>query len=175
MPFNRTSSQQSFNTGLLEPEALTTRGGLQAALRSIESVCFHDDSSIMDMVVELSSRPHILEYIFSSTFCTLVIIMGLIDECSSSIWRSTLREIIEVDCCPVPYVLHTRRDGRFWHPTASATILFPNACRKGCNSGTTQRTQGTPKECGDVSECLEGAQWMRRPSFGRCKRLSNQS
>ena len=66
MPLDRTSSRQDFSTSLLEPDALTTRGGLQAALQSIERVCYHGDSSIMEMIVELSSRPHILEYTFSS-------------------------------------------------------------------------------------------------------------
>ena len=79
MPSSRASSQQIFNTGLLEPDVLTTSPGLQAALRSIESVLYHDDSSIMEMVVELSSRPHVLEYILSSVFCALVIAVGLID------------------------------------------------------------------------------------------------
>ena len=71
MPPNRTSSQRIFNANLLEPEALAAPGGLRAALDSIESVCYHDDPSITEMIVELSDRPHILEYIFSGTLCTL--------------------------------------------------------------------------------------------------------
>ena len=70
---NRTSSQQIFNTNLLEPDALGTPSGLQAALGSIERVCYHNDSSIMEMVVELSNRPYILEYILSSTLCLPVV------------------------------------------------------------------------------------------------------
>ena len=73
MPPNRTSSQRIFNTDLLEPGALAAPGGFKAALDSIERVCYHDDSSIAEMIVGLSHRPHILEYIFSGTLCMLVI------------------------------------------------------------------------------------------------------
>lgn len=68
MPPNCAPPHESFDTGLLEPDALSARGGLQAALRSIESVCFHDDTSIMSMIAELTARPYILEFIFSGTF-----------------------------------------------------------------------------------------------------------
>lgn len=67
MPRNRSSSQQTFDTNLLEPGALAAPGGLKTALDSIERVCYRDDSSIMDMIVGLSSRPHILEYTLSGT------------------------------------------------------------------------------------------------------------
>ena len=80
MPPNRTSSQRTFNTSLLEPEALVAPGGLQTALGSIERVCYHDDSSITEMIVGLSNRPNILEYVFSSALCMLVIRTGLIQQ-----------------------------------------------------------------------------------------------
>ena len=73
MPRNRASPQQSFNTSLLEPNVLVAPGGIQTALESIERVCYHDDSSITEMIVGLCSRPDIMEYIFSSTLCTPVI------------------------------------------------------------------------------------------------------
>ncbi|KAF9642477.1 hypothetical protein BDM02DRAFT_3193153 [Thelephora ganbajun] len=66
MPPNRTSTQQSLNTDLLEWEALVAPGGLPTALDWVERVCYHDDSSIMEMIVKLNSRPHILEYILST-------------------------------------------------------------------------------------------------------------
>ena len=69
MPPNRASPQRTFNTSLLEPDALVAPGGFQAALDSIERVCYHDDDSITEMIVGLTNRPHILEYIFSSTSC----------------------------------------------------------------------------------------------------------
>ena len=75
---NRTSFQQAFDANLLEPDALGAPGGLKTALGSIERVCYHDDSSIMEMVVGLSSRPHTLEYILSSTLCMPIILVGLI-------------------------------------------------------------------------------------------------
>ena len=77
MPPRRTSSAQSFNANILEPDALTTRGGLEIALRSIERVCYHDDSTIMHMITELVCRPHVFEYIMSSTFRVLAIVIRL--------------------------------------------------------------------------------------------------
>jgi len=79
MPPNRAPPQLTFDTDLLKPEALVAPGGLQTALRSIRSVCYRDDSSIMEMIVELSNRPHILEYTFSSTLCTPAFYTGLIE------------------------------------------------------------------------------------------------
>ncbi|KAF9778765.1 hypothetical protein BJ322DRAFT_1114103 [Thelephora terrestris] len=66
MPPRRASSAQSFNTNILEPDALTTQGGLETALRSVQRVCYHDDFSIMHMISELSCRPHVFEYIMST-------------------------------------------------------------------------------------------------------------
>lgn len=80
MPPDRTSSEQSFNIDLLEPEALAAPGGLQTALGSIQKVCYRDDVSISQMIIGLGRRPHILEYVFSGTLCTPVITMGLIKQ-----------------------------------------------------------------------------------------------
>ena len=77
MPPKHTSPQRTFDTNLLEPDALVTPGGLQTALGSVERACYHDDSSITEMIVGLSDRPHILEYVFSSTLCMSLIRMGL--------------------------------------------------------------------------------------------------
>lgn len=68
MPTNRSSPQQSLDPSLFEPEVLMASGGLQTALDSIRRVCFHDDSLITGVIMELSNRPHIFEYIISSTF-----------------------------------------------------------------------------------------------------------
>jgi len=78
MPPNRAPPQRTFDTNLLEPEALVAPCGLQTALRLIQSVCYRDDSSIVEMITELSNRPHILEYTFSSTSCTSVFPVVLI-------------------------------------------------------------------------------------------------
>jgi len=80
MPPKRTSSQRTFNTSLLEPEVLVTPGGLQTALGSIKTVCYHDDSLIMEMVVELNNRPHVLEYILSSMSRFPILTVGLIEQ-----------------------------------------------------------------------------------------------
>lgn len=84
MPPGRTPPQRTFNTSLLETEALAAPGGLRTALSSIESVCYSDDSSIMEMVVELSNRPHTLEYIFSSTFRIFVFPVGLTEQTTAA-------------------------------------------------------------------------------------------
>ena len=77
MPRNRASSPQSFDTNLLEPDVLVIRDGLQTALRSIERVFYHDDSSIMHLVTELCCRPHVFEYIMSSMLSILQIVRRL--------------------------------------------------------------------------------------------------
>ena len=64
---DHSSSHRSVEASLLKPEVLVVPDGLKTALRAIERVCHHDDSSIMDMILGLSSRPHVLEYILSST------------------------------------------------------------------------------------------------------------
>lgn len=68
MPPDLRSQKQAFNTSLLDAGALDSPGGLETALRSIENVCFQADPAIVGMVMALSSRSHVLEYIFSGTF-----------------------------------------------------------------------------------------------------------
>jgi len=80
MPPDRTSSEQSFNIDLLEPEALAAPGGLQTALGSIQKVCYRDDVSIAEMIMGLSRHPHVLEYVFSGTSYIPVITMGLMKQ-----------------------------------------------------------------------------------------------
>ena len=65
MPQDRSSSEETFDISLLDAEALNSPGGLESALRSIETVCFQADIAITGMVMGLSSRSHILEYVFS--------------------------------------------------------------------------------------------------------------
>lgn len=69
MPPQIRSSNQTFNISLLDVETLDSPGGLETALRSIESLCFQADSVIAGMVMGLSSRSHILEYVFSGMSC----------------------------------------------------------------------------------------------------------
>ena len=76
MPPNHTS-QQTFNAKLLDPDALVAPGGLQTVLGSVETICYRDDSSIMEMITGLISCPNILEYIISSTLHMLVFPMDL--------------------------------------------------------------------------------------------------
>ena len=77
MPPNHTSSQQTFNAKLLDPDALAAPGGLQIVLGSVETICYRDDSSIMEMITGLISCPNILEYTFSSTLHIPVFPMDL--------------------------------------------------------------------------------------------------
>ena len=78
MPPNRTSSRRTFNTSLLEPEALSAPGGLQAVLGFINKVCYSNDFSVMEMVGELNGRPYLLEYIFSGALRMPVLLVGLV-------------------------------------------------------------------------------------------------
>ena len=65
MPQNRRPSVKAFNPNLLDAKALRTKSGCRLALRSIKSVCLQADSAILEVVVALSSRSYLLEYIFS--------------------------------------------------------------------------------------------------------------
>ena len=65
MPPDLRSSKQTFDIGLFDAEALDSPEGLKTALRSVESVCFQADTEIAEMVSALSSRSHVLEFIFS--------------------------------------------------------------------------------------------------------------
>ena len=73
MPRNCTSSLKGFDTRLLDPDGLTTPGGLRGALRSVERVFREDDFLIMEMIEGLICQPHTFEYITSSMFLILVI------------------------------------------------------------------------------------------------------
>ena len=66
MPPDHRPSEQEFDISLLDVAALGSPDGLKIALRSIESVCFQADSAITEMIAALSSRAHLLEYVFSS-------------------------------------------------------------------------------------------------------------
>lgn len=69
MPQDRYSSKQTFDINLLNAEVLNSPGGLTTALHSVESMCFQADPAITGMVAALSSRSHVLEYIFSGALC----------------------------------------------------------------------------------------------------------
>ena len=127
MSRNRTSSPQGFDNSLLDPGGLTTRDGLRDALRSVERVCYGDDSfKIAEMIEELNSQPHTFEYITSSMFLTLVITIHLTKKNSYRFGQPNFREIIKVGSHPVSHTWHTQCNGRFWDQTLAATILFPD-------------------------------------------------
>jgi len=67
MPPDHRSPEQAFDISLLDVGALGSPSGLEIALRSIESACFQADTAIAGMVMGLSSRSHVLEYVFSGT------------------------------------------------------------------------------------------------------------
>ena len=71
MSQDRDSSQDVFYIDMLDPRALDIPDELDAALRAIGATCHRDDPEIAEMVVALDSRPHILEYIISSTLHAL--------------------------------------------------------------------------------------------------------
>jgi len=65
MPPDLDSPKQTSDISLLDMGTLDSTGGLETALRSIESVCLLADPAIAGMVTALTSRSHVLEYIFS--------------------------------------------------------------------------------------------------------------
>jgi len=67
MPPERYASQDTFDIGVLNPQALHTPDGLQTALRAIEAVCYRSDLEIARMVETLNSRSYLLEYVISGT------------------------------------------------------------------------------------------------------------
>ena len=73
MPPDLRSSKRAFDINLLDVGALDSPGGLKTALRSVETACFQADPAIAGMVMALSSRSHVLEYIFSGTLGVSVV------------------------------------------------------------------------------------------------------
>lgn len=67
----RRSPEPTFDIGLLDVGALDSPDGLHTALRSIESVCFQADPAMAGMMTALSSRSHVLEYVFSGALRVL--------------------------------------------------------------------------------------------------------
>jgi len=67
MPQERYASQDTFDIGVLNPQAFHTPDGLQTALRAIEAVCYRSDLEIGRMVETLNSRSYLLEYVISGT------------------------------------------------------------------------------------------------------------
>jgi len=79
MPPDLRSSKLAFGISLFNVEALDSPGGLKTALLSIESVCFQDDPAIAGMVMTLSGRSHVMEYIFSGTLCVPTAVCEFLD------------------------------------------------------------------------------------------------
>ena len=65
MPPERCSSQEAFDTNLLDTQVLDGPNGLQTALRTFEAACYRGDPEIAGIVTVLNSRSHILEYTIS--------------------------------------------------------------------------------------------------------------
>lgn len=65
MPPDRYSSQEAFDTNLLDTQALDGPNGLQTALRTFEAACHRGDPEIAGIVAVLNGRSHILEYTIS--------------------------------------------------------------------------------------------------------------
>ena len=73
MPQDRYSSESKFDINLFNAEPLDSPDGLETALRSVECMCFQADPAIAEMITGLSSRSHVLEYIFSGTLLVPVV------------------------------------------------------------------------------------------------------
>jgi len=126
MPQDRRSSQDAFWIDMLDPRVLVIPDGLDAALRTIGATCHRSDPEIAEMVAALDSRPHILEYIISSTLrvpapghCLLPeLIVSL-----SSARGGGLREALEVDTCRISQI-HDAKPHRHYERAAPPEILI---------------------------------------------------
>jgi len=125
MPPERYASQDTFDIGVLNPQALHTQDGLQTALSAIEAVCYRGDSEIARMVETLNSRSYLLEYIISGTspisggHCAS---LGLIVFPSSS-GGGGIREVIKLVTHGVPHIRGAKYE-RHEHPAAPETFIF---------------------------------------------------
>jgi len=105
MPPDRHSSRTAFDINILDSQTLDTADGLHTALRTIEAICHRGDPEIVEMVVALNSRSHILEYIISGALrvptgsCVLPPPIILL----SSAGGGGVREALEVDSFGVPH------------------------------------------------------------------------
>lgn len=123
MPQDRYSSQDAFNIDLLDSQALDTPDGLPAALRAIEEACYRGDPEIATMVVALSSRSHILEYIITGMSCAHKFLRVPIILLSSTGGRG-IRKAVEVDSYRVPHIRNAQHDGYCKHAAPPKTLIF---------------------------------------------------
>ena len=126
MPRGRRPSKQTFDIKLLDAESLGSPGGFEAALRSIESVCFQAGPAIAGMVTALSSHSHVLEYIFSGRLRVLAVICefrGLII-LHPSIGRRRIREVVQMDHLRVSHTRNPKHNQYSQHEASPETFLF---------------------------------------------------
>lgn len=112
MPPDFRSSKQTFDISLVDVGVLDSPGGLKIALHAIESVCFQADPTIAGMVMTLSSRSHVLEYIFSSTLRVSVAAYQFPGSIVffPSVRRAGIREVVRLDHFRLPDTHHPKRD-----------------------------------------------------------------
>ena len=128
MPPDRRSPQDAFYIDMLDPRVLGTPDELNTALRAIEAVCHRGDLEIAEMIAALDSRPHLLEYIISSTLhvsalgpCLLPALIIL----SSSARGRSLREALEVDTSyRISRVHNAKHDGHYEHAAPREILIF---------------------------------------------------
>lgn len=126
MPQNCRPSVKAFNLNLFDAEELKSKSGRRIALRSIKSVCFQADSAILEMVVALSSRPYLLEYIFS---CMLRMLVAACEFLVLTVPRPSagqgdVREVVQMDHFEVPHTHNPKCHGYYQHGTPPETFLF---------------------------------------------------
>ena len=125
-PDSHSSQDAAFDINIIGPQALDTPGGLQNALRTIETICYRGDPEISRMVEALNGRSYILEYIISGTLrmpvgpCTFPALIVS----PSSIGGRGVHQVLKVDNCRVPRIHNITNDGRHWHATPPEILNF---------------------------------------------------
>lgn len=170
------SPNQAFDISLLDVETLNSPGGLENALRSIENMCLQAEPAMAGMVLTLSSRSHVLEYIFSGTLrvpvvsyhCARRVILF------ASVGREGIRDTVQLDRLRFPDTDDPRYHKFAQHETPPTPFRFPAICRVPVRCRRSSRTRGVLEEGRTLIQDPSGSRSeYEEPPDGR-RHISNQ-
>lgn len=126
MPPDRHLPRDAFDTNLLDSQVLETPGGLAAALRAIEKVCYRGDHEIAEMIVTLDDHPYLLEYIISGTLQVLIVpyASSALTILHSSAGRWGIPEAPEVDTYRVSHIHDAEYDEHSEYAAPREVLIF---------------------------------------------------
>jgi len=175
MPPERYASQDTFDIGVLNPQALHTPDGLQTALSAIEAICYRGDSEIARMVETLNSRSYLLEYIISGTSPRSGghrASPGLIVFPSSS-GGGGIREVIKLVTHRVPHIRGAKYE-RHEHPAAPETFIFSAVREVSIRRRYTLQSTCLREKGGTLVQCSKESRGKRNRCFDRGEHTSRQ-